>query len=137
MLKFATALYDGLKQRIDDLNESIDLLNKKPEFKFAVREDLKDTGDLFVPTKGEPYASGYDVRAAPLDRKDILIYPKQFFKIPLGFRTLPEKGWWFQLHPRSSSFTKKYMHNLIGIIDEHYSNELIFAGQFLPEQLDK
>jgi len=32
------------------------------------------------------------------------------------------------------------MHALIGIIDEHYPNELIFAGQYLPyvdKNLDK
>jgi dUTPase len=25
------------------------------------------------------------------------------------------------------------MHNLIGVIDEHYSEELMFAGQYIPD----
>jgi len=108
-------------------------MSKIPEFKFAIREDLSDTKDLFMPTRGEPHASGYDVRAAFHDRVTLIINPGEYFKIPLGFRALPQEGWWFELHPRSSSFVKKYMHNLIGIIDEHYSNEVIFAGQYLPQ----
>jgi len=108
-----------------------------PIFKFAIREDLKDTGDLFLPQKGEPYSTGWDVKAAPTDRKDIVLQPKQYFRIPLGFRVFPEKHWWFQLHPRSSTFAKKYIHNLIGIIDEHYNNELLIAGQYLPEEEEK
>lgn len=111
-------------------------MNNIPVFKFAIREDLKDTEDLFLPKKGEPYATGWDVYAAMHDRKDLIIRPQEYFKIPLGFRTFTPEGWWFQLNPRSSSFVKKYMHNLIGIIDEHYSHELIFAGQYLPEYLE-
>jgi dUTPase len=107
-------------------------MNKKPIFKFALREDLKNDKQ-FLPTRAEPKASGWDVRAAMPDKKTLVIKPGDYFKIPLGFRAFPESGWWFQLHPRSSSFAKKYMHNLIGIIDEHYSNEVIFAGQYLPK----
>jgi len=98
-----------------------------PTFKFALTEGL---GDEFLPTKGEPYATGWDVRSA--SKEDLLITPGEYFKIPLGFRAFPPDGWWFNLHPRSSSFTKKYMHNLIGIIDEHYPNEVLFAGQYIP-----
>lgn len=103
-----------------------------PEFKFAIREDLETCEIDFTPKRGEPFATGYDVRAAFHDKSPLTIKPGEYFKIPLGFRALPEEGWWFQLHPRSSSFVKKYMHNLIGIIDEHYSHEVIFAGQYLP-----
>ena len=102
-----------------------------PKYYFALREDLKD--NKFLPTKGEPFATGWDVRAAQIDRKDIIVRAGQYFKIPLGFRAIPPEGWWFQLHPRSSSFAKKYMHNLIGIIDEHYANEVLFAGQYMPD----
>lgn len=106
----------------------------QPIFKFAIREDLKDCGINFLPTKGEPYATGWDVRAALMHRENIVIKPGEYFKIPLGFRILLPEGWWIQLHPRSSSFTKKYMHNLIGIIDEHYSQEVLFAGQYCPTE---
>lgn len=104
-----------------------------PIFKFAVREDLSDTGGLFLPKKGEPNATGYDVRAAMIDRKDLVIKPGQYFKIPLGFRAMPEEGWWFELHPRSSSFAKKFMHVLIGIIDCDFSSSVMFAGQYIPD----
>jgi dUTPase len=106
-----------------------------PNFKFALREDLKDRKE-FLPTKAEPYATGYDVRAALYsDEPTLIINPGDYFKIRLGFRAIPENGWWFQLHPRSSSFAKKNMHNLIGIIDEHYSDEVLFAGQYLPTDM--
>lgn len=103
-----------------------------PEYKFAIREDLLDD-KRFIPTKGEPSATGWDVRAAMQDHADLTLKPGDYFKIPLGFRAFPEEGWWFLLHPRSSSFAKKHLHNLIGIIDEHYNQEVLFAGQYLPE----
>ncbi|CAB4196582.1 Dut dUTPase [uncultured Caudovirales phage] len=103
-----------------------------PIFKFAVREDLKDTGDLFIPTKGEPLATGWDVKAAMPDRKPLILVPFQHVKIPLGFRTFAPEGWWYELKPRSSTFAKKNLHALYGTIDETYSNELIFACQYIP-----
>src|SRR5208282_6947438 len=104
--------------------------NLTPIFRFAIREDLSDQ---FLPTKAEPYATGWDVRGAMHDKQNIVIRPGQYFKIPLGFRVLPPEGWWIELHPRSSSFAKKHMHNLIGIIDEHYPDEVLFAGQYIPD----
>jgi dUTPase len=101
-----------------------------PVFKFALRNDVDMS---FLPKRGEPAATGWDVKAAFPDRKDLLLKPGEYFKIPLGFRAIPEPGWWFQLHPRSSSFVKKYMHSLIGIIDEHFSHEVLFAGQYMPD----
>lgn len=105
-------------------------------YKFALREDLKDKKE-FLPTRAEPKATGWDVRAAMEDQKDLVLRSGDYFKIPLGIRTIPHEGWWYQLHPRSSSFVKKKMHNLIGIIDEDYSLELIFAGQFCPQSLEE
>jgi dUTPase len=107
-----------------------------PIFKFAIREDLIDTGDLFLPTKGEPFASGWDVRAAQKDRKDMVIKPGMYFKIPLGFRCIPEEGWWYYLNPRSSSFVKKHIHSLIGIVDEHFFLEACWCSQYLSDSSD-
>lgn len=101
------------------------MTSEKPNFQFALKEGLHNE---FLPTKAEPHATGWDVRAA----EEIIIAPGEYFKIPLGFRAFPPEGWWFNLHPRSSSFAKKHMHNLIGIIDEHYSEEVLFAGQYIP-----
>lgn len=103
-----------------------------PVFKFALRDDLRNQ-KMFLPTKAEPNATGYDVKAAQLNRQPIELHYGQFFKIPLGFRAMPEEGWWYQLHPRSSSFLKKNMHCLIGIIDQDFPLEVAFAGQYLPE----
>lgn len=105
---------------------------KLPVFRFALRDDLKDD-KRFLPTKAELYASGWDVRAAALNHEDIVLSPGQYFKIPLGFRSLCPAGWYYQLHPRSSTFTKKSMHNLIGIIDESWEGETLFAGQYIPD----
>jgi hypothetical protein len=102
-----------------------------PVFRFAIRDDLKGTGNLFLPTRAEPLSTGYDVRAAFPDRKDLVLKPFEYFKIPLGFRALPPQGWWFNLHPRSSSFAKKHLHNLIGVIDESFGLEVLWAGQFI------
>ena len=103
-----------------------------PIFKFALREDLKND-EMFLPTQVDSLATGYDVRAAPVDRQDIIINAGEYFKIPLGFRSFCPSGWWYQLHPRSSSFTKKHIHNLIGTVDESWEGETLFAGQFLPD----
>jgi len=107
------------------------LIEMIPEFKFAIREDLIDCGIDFMPTKAEPLATGWDVRAAQNDHKDLIVKPGQYVKIPLGFRAFPEDGWWFQLHPRSSFFAKKNMHCLVGIIDQGYFLEVLLACEFL------
>ena len=104
----------------------------KPVFKFALREDLKDD-KRFLPTKAEPLASGYDVRAAMPDRKPIRIRPGQYFKIPLGFRSFCPPNWYYTMHPRSSSFLKKSMHFLYGILDEAWESESHAVGQFIPD----
>lgn len=104
-----------------------------PIFKFAIREDLSDTGDLFLPKKAEPYATGYDVYFAPKDRKDLVVHPGEYVKLPLGFRSFCPSGWYYELHPRSSTFIKKNLHVLIGIIDETWEGQTALVGMYLPE----
>jgi dUTPase len=104
----------------------------QPTFKFALREDLQQNKE-FLPTKGEPNATGYDVRAAFEDKKSLVLKPTEYFKIPLGFRCMPESGWWYQVHPRSSSLVKKNLHCLIGIVDISWEGETLFCGQYFPE----
>jgi len=103
-----------------------------PIFKFAIREDLQDTGSLFLPSRGEEAATGWDVKAAFEDRKTMRVHIGEHVKIPLGFRTFAPKGWWFELKARSSTFGKKNLHSLYGTIDETYEGQLIFACQYLP-----
>lgn len=97
-----------------------------------MREDLKDD-KRFLPTRAESKASGWDVRAAMPDKNPLIIKPFQHIKIPLGFRSFCPDGWWYELKPRSSSFTKKNLHALYGTIDESYEGELLLACQYIPE----
>ncbi len=106
-----------------------------PEFKFALREDLKDD-KRFLPTQATPNSLGFDVRAAPYDKQPIIVNHNDYIKVPLGFRCIPESGWGFELHPRSSSFIKKYMHSLIGIIDEDYSFEVFWCSHYISPNLE-
>lgn len=106
-------------------------IREKPTFRFALRPDLVNEKQ-FLPKRAEPSATGYDVRAAFIDKKPLVLQPGNYFKIPLGFRGYCPAGWYYQLHPRSSSFVKKHMHSLIGIIDETYPDETLFAGQYVP-----
>ena len=109
----------------------LSLKEKIPVFKFALREDLKDDKQ-FIPTRAEPLATGWDCRAAQLDRKDLVVRPGEYVKLPLGFRAFCPPGYWYELHPRSSSFVKKYMHCLTGVIDETFPGQLILAFTYIP-----
>lgn len=104
-----------------------------PEFKFAIRDDLSDTKELFLPKRATDRATGWDVKAAMKDRAPLELSWGQYAKIPLGIRGLCPDGWWYELKPRSSTFGKKSLHALYGTIDEDYEGELVFACQYLPE----
>ena len=108
-----------------------DYFSTIPTYKFALRDDLSGE-DMFIPTRGEDKATGWDVRAAFRDRNPLVIRPLQQVKIPLGIRGFCPEGWWYEIRPRSSSFAKKNMHALYGVVDETYEGELIFACQYIP-----
>jgi dUTPase len=115
------------------MTEDTKSMNEVPNFKFAIREDLKDTGNLFLPTRGTDRSTGWDVRAAMENRKPIIANIGTHLRIPLGFRTFVPDGWWYELKPRSSTFSKKKLHGLYGTIDEDYEGQLLFACQYLPD----
>lgn len=100
-----------------------------PVFRFALNEGLSD---LYLPTRGSERASGWDVRSTD----QVLIKAGEYAKIPLGFRLFCPFGWWVELRPRSSSFAKKNLHALYGVIDEDYEGQCVFACQYLPEKSD-
>lgn len=104
----------------------------RPVFRFALRQDLIENKE-FLPTKGDDLATGWDVRAALNGQKVITLRAGQHVRIPLGFRAFCPSGWWYELRPRSSSFGKKSLHALYGVVDETYEGELIFAAQYLPD----
>lgn len=108
-------------------------MNEIPKFKFAIREDLTGCGTSFLPVRGTERATGWDVRAAFPNKGAHVIRAGKYIKIPLGFRVLPPDGWWLELRPRSSTFGKKQLHCLYGVIDEDYEGECLFACQYLPD----
>lgn len=103
-----------------------------PEFYFALREDLKSESK-FIPTKATKGSAGYDVRAAMEDRKSLVLRAGQKVIIPLGFRTFCPDGWYLELKPRSSSFTKKSLHCLYGTLDTDWEGQNMLAAQFIPD----
>jgi dUTPase len=84
----------------------------------------------FLPEKAENLSTGYDVRNAG---PDIELYPFEKALIPLGFRSITPEGYYFELYPRSSTFHKKSIHSLYGVIDESYENYWYFSCQYIPE----
>jgi dUTP pyrophosphatase len=108
------------------------MMTETPIFKFAICDyvgPLDLTQKHFLPTKAHREDSGWDVRSS----KSISLRAGQYARIPLGFRMFAPAGWWLELRPRSSSFAKKQLHCLYGVIDNHYENELMFACQYIPD----
>jgi dUTPase len=99
-----------------------------PTYKFALKEGLDKK---FLPTRAEPKATGWDVRADL--EEPLILKPFQHAQISLGFRAFCPNGYWLELKPRSSTFAKKFLHSLYGTIDETYSGMMIFACQYIPE----
>ncbi len=106
------------------LAETLNL--QTPTFKFALLDGLHP---MFLPTRAHDTDTGWDIRS----RLPISLRAGQYAKIPLGFRIFAPRGWWLELRPRSSSFAKKQLHALYGVIDEAYQDELVFACQYLPD----
>lgn len=126
-----------LKNLIDtnpDLGDRIAKLSKEaevPTYYFALRKGLEQD-NKFLPTKANPLATGWDVRAA-FESASINLRPGQKYLIPLGFRGFCPEGWWYELKPRSSTFAKKSLHCLYGTIDEDFEGQLCFACQYIPD----
>jgi dUTP pyrophosphatase len=97
-----------------------------PKFLFAINEGFSD---IYLPTRGTDRSTGWDVRSTD----QLIIRPEEYVKIPLGFRIFCPAGWWMELRPRSSTFAKKSLHALYGVIDEDYEGQCVFAAQYLPK----
>lgn len=95
-----------------------------PSFKFAVQEGLDQS---FLPTKGNDLATGWDVKCA----KETILYNNQYSLVPLGIRVISPDGWWLKLNPRSSTFGKKHLHTLYGVIDQDYRGMIYLAVQYV------
>lgn len=102
------------------------MMSEIPIFKF----NLLNPDAQFLPVRGTSKSTGWDVRVAA---KNLVARPGQYLKIPLGFRVFAPKGWWLELRPRSSTFAKKQLHALYGVIDEDYEGSCIFVCQYIPD----
>jgi deoxyuridine 5'-triphosphate nucleotidohydrolase len=100
-----------------------------PEYRFAMREDLKND-PRFLPTRATSGSSGWDVACAFEDGKSLLVQPGQYLKIPVGLRCIPPEGYWYEMRPRSSTFTKKKLSALYGVADFDYRGDLYFCAQY-------
>jgi len=98
-------------------------------FKFALRGDVVDD-NRFLPTRATPQSAGWDVACAFEDHKSKTVLPGEYVKIPLGFRCIPASGYWFEMRPRSSSFTKKKLHALYGTVDYDYRHMCFFCAKY-------
>lgn len=98
---------------------------------FNILNDDEKNIHGYMPEKSEKLSTGYDVRNAG---PDIELVPFQKALIPLGFRSFIPEGWYFELYPRSSTFHKKSIHSLYGVIDESYERDWFFACQYIPEK---
>lgn len=102
-----------------------------PEFKFCLTKQAKSSKHSFLPAKGEPLATGYDVKACL--QEALILRPFQKAKISLGIHAFCPPGWWFELRPRSSTYAKKHLTCLYGVIDETFEGSLMFACQYIPD----
>ncbi len=85
---------------------------------------VKDNQEAVVPTKGTPYAVGYDLTA-------ISVYKKLSEKTTLydtGIKVQPPQGYYTEILPRSSITKTGYcLSNSVGTIDSDYRGTLLIA----------
>jgi dUTP pyrophosphatase len=101
-----------------------------PTFSFALTKETQHD-KRFLPTRAHSNDTGWDVSCALPDKT--FIRAGQYIKIPLGFRIFAPEGWWLELRPRSSTFAKKQLHSLYGVIDSGFENQVIFVSQYIPD----
>ncbi len=103
--------------------------NHLPEFFFSLDDGLDES---FLPKQSTEQDTGWDVQAA----QTLIIRPTEKVLIPLGLRCFAPPGYWLELRPRSSTFGKKNLHALYGVIDEGYEGQIYFACQWIPSITD-
>lgn len=96
-----------------------------PKLKFSLHKDLDQS---FLPTKSEPQAAGWDVKAA----ESVTLIEYAYNLIDLGIRSILPEGWYLELRPRSSTFYKRHINCLYGIIDSNYRGNIMLGCQYIP-----
>lgn len=119
-------------------DSNISDLIQVPNFKFALTEEMVEAckrsdfkPEDFMPSQSNTTDTGWDVRCAAPEGIDLK--PECYIKVPLGFRVFSPSGWWLSLSPRSSTFIKRHIHALYGVIDEEYEGQCYFCGQYLTD----
>ena len=102
------------------------MIDKDPVYKFLCLKSNE-----YLPQKSTELDTGYDVKAC-LD-KSIVLDNKGVYFINLGIKAFCPEGWWLELRPRSSSFAKKNLDSLYGVIDEGYEGELLYCCRYTGE----
>ena len=93
--------------------------NRFPTFKVVKRDEA-----AVFPTKSRMSDAGYDLTIIKLLKTKGNVH---FYTT--GLTIIPEYGYYFNLHPRSSISKTGYMlANSTGIIDSTYTGPLIIAG---------
>ena len=124
-----------------------------PRFYFS---KTTENSDALIPTQANATDTGYDVALFYPESEGVpfVVLPKSFTLLPLGVKVICPDGWWLQLNPRSSTFFKKHLISLVGVIDNGYENEIKLAvynpgdaavflshndriGQLIPMRLEK
>lgn len=111
---------------------------KMSEFKFSLSPVLmeackaanKNPND-FLPSQSEPTATGWDIRCGEVD--GVEISPGCYKLIDSGLRMVAPPGFWAEVRPRSSTFTKLHLNVLNGVIDNAYTGAIKVACQYLPD----
>lgn len=110
-----------------------------PNFKFAIFDYVTNSckgtefkPEDFLPKRSNPADTGFDLRCS--EKNGIKLYPGCYFKCPLGIKVIAPDGWWLKLEPRSSTFTKRHINSLCGIVDNSYELEMYYCGVYLPDQ---
>ena len=104
-------------------------MNVRPKETFYFVVDKGLDVDKFLPQRSEYNDTGYDVACA---EKEVVLRPYDKAIISLGIRVFAPKGWWLELRPRSSTFAKKHLNPLYGVIDESYEGHLKLCVQYIP-----
>lgn len=101
-----------------------------PVYKFLPKTDQHMPARGIAASGETTRSSGWDVCAYLPE--PLVLSPGDSALIPLGVQAICPDGWWLQLHPRSSTFAKKHLISLVGVIDHDYEGTIMLAVKYMP-----
>ena len=103
------------------------LKNKMPKINF-----IKINDNAIVPSKGESESVGLDLTCTRIHK----ILSSETIMFGTDLKVEVEKGYYFEIVPRSSLSKTKYMlKNSIGVIDNSYQGELFVVLTIVDDEL--